>query len=117
MYERRGEKLLSPRDFALRVGRHGGVVLIGVCIALSVGVAGYHWLVKLRWIDALLNASMILGGMGPVDPIKTNSGKIFASLYALLSGLFLIAATGVLLAPFFHRLMHRFHLEKKGKDE
>ncbi len=86
-------------------------------MALGIGVIGYHVFVGLPWIDALLDASMILGGMGPVNPITTTSGKLFASFYALFSGLFFIAAAGVLLAPFLHRLLHRFHLEQKGIDE
>ena len=117
MYERRNEKLLSLQDFGVRVARHGAIVASGVLIALSIGVGGYHWFGRLSWIDALLNASMILGGMGPVDPITTVPAKLFASFYALFSGLFVIAASGVLLAPFLHRLVHRFHLEGKGKDE
>jgi len=117
MYERRHEKLLTQREFRLRVLRHGGFVAAGIALALAIGILGYHLLCKLSWIDALLNASMILGGMGPVDPITTTGGKLFASFYALFSGLFVIAAAGVLLAPFLHRMMHRFHLEQKGMDE
>jgi hypothetical protein len=67
----------------------------------------------MRWVDSLLNASMILGGMGPVDPLKTNAGKVFASVYALYSGLALIAVVGLLLAPILHRVMHEFHMEYK----
>jgi hypothetical protein len=83
-----------------------------IAVSLGIGVVGYHGVGHLSWIDALLNASMILGGMGPVDPIHTTGGKLFASFYALYSGLVLIAATGILLAPFLHRLVHKFHLEK-----
>ena len=108
--------MLTKHEFLIRLGRHGGIVTIGVAIALGIGILGYHFVVRLPWIDSLLNASMILGGMGPVDPVKTNSGKIFASFYALFSGLFVILATGLLLAPFLHRLLHHFHLQK-GKDE
>lgn len=71
---------------------------------------GYHFLESLSWIDALLNASMILGGMGPVTPLQTNAGKIFASFYAIYSGVILLASVGVLAAPIFHRFLHRFHL-------
>jgi len=113
MYERRGDKLLPPREFAIRVLRHGGIVVLVAGSALTIGVIGYHTLVGLSWIDALLNASMILGGMGPVDPVHTTAGKLFASFYALFSGLVIIAATGILLAPFLHRLVHKFHLEKE----
>ncbi len=117
MYEHRRDKLLTTREFTVRVLQHGGVVLIAVAVALSIGIIGYRTTARLSWIDALLNASMILGGMGPVDVITTRSGKLFASFYALFSGLFFIAITGVLLAPFLHRMVHRFHLEKKGTDE
>jgi len=79
--------------------------------ALGVGVVGYHSLGGLPWIDALVNASMILGGMGPVDPITSNAGKFFASFYALFSGLLFIGAASVLLAPFVHRIMHKLHLD------
>lgn len=115
MYERRHENLLTPHEFGARVLRQGGWVGVMVAAALSVGVLGYHLLVGLSWIDALLNASMILGGMGPVDPITTTGGKLFASFYALFSGLFVIAAAGVLLAPFLHRMMHKFHIESKER--
>jgi hypothetical protein len=112
MYERRKDKLLPRRQFAIRVCQHGGLVVIAVVLSLTMGVVGYHGFGRLPWIDSLVNASMILGGMGPVDPIRTIGGKLFASFYALYSGLFFIVASGVLLAPFLHRLVHRFHLEK-----
>jgi hypothetical protein len=82
-----------------------------VAAALGVGVLGYHYLGGLEWIDSLLNASMILGGMGPVDQISTRSGKLFASFYALFSGLLFIGAISLLLTPFVHRLMHTLHVE------
>ena len=77
------------------------------------GVFGYHTLGGLPWIDSLLNASMILGGMGPVDPLHTNAAKVFASAYALFSGLVFIGVLGMLLAPFVHRLMHRVHIDEE----
>ncbi len=117
MYERVKDRLLTRGEFAVRVAWHGTLVLLAVAVTLGIGVIGYHSAGHLSWIDALLNASMILGGMGPVDLLTTRAGKLFASFYALFSGLFFIAATGVLLAPFFHRVMHRFHLERKGTDE
>lgn len=82
-----------------------------VVVSLAVGMCGYHFLEKLPWIDALLNASMILGGMGPVDPVKTDAGKIFASFYALYSGLAIISVAGLLLAPVVHRFLHKFHVD------
>jgi hypothetical protein len=79
--------------------------------SLLVGVVGYHVLEGLSWVDALLNASMILGGMGPVNAIHTTAGKLFASFYAIYSGLIFLVVAGVLLAPVIHRFMHHFHLE------
>ena len=76
-------------------------------------MAGYHWIAGFDWIDAFLNASMILGGMGPVDELHTSSAKLFASIYALFSGLVFVALTGLLAAPFLHRFLHRFHLDDK----
>jgi len=96
-----------------RVARHLllGLLLIG--IALGMGVLGYHCIGGLSWIDSLLNASMILGGMGPVDPLHSTAAKLFASFYALFSGLAFIGIASLLLAPFAHRLLHRFHIEEK----
>lgn len=89
------------------MGLSGGVV----GIALGIGVLGYHYLGGLPWIDALVNASMILGGMGPVDPITNHSGKLFASAYALFSGVLFIGAASLVLTPFVHRIMHKLHME------
>jgi len=117
MYEHQDHPLLSWPKFLQRVGRHFLVGLVVIAIALGIGVAGYHWFGRLSWIDSLLNASMILGGMGPVDPLKSDSAKIFASLYALFSGLAFIGIAGLMLAPFAHRLLHRVHLEKHSKGD
>jgi|ERR1041385_1952393 hypothetical protein len=113
MYEHRTHRLVSRAVFFRRVARHGGLALIIMALALSLGVLGYHFLGKLGWVDALLNASMILSGMGPVDPMPSSAAKVFSSFYALLSGLVFIGVTSILLAPFLHRLMHRFHLEER----
>lgn len=78
-----------------------------------IGILGYHIFEGLPWIDSLLNASMILGGMGPVNELKTEAGKIFASLYALFSGIVFIAAASILVAPVFHRFLHKFHIQDK----
>jgi len=110
-FEHRREALLPRPVFLRRMARWAavaGVVLVG---SLALGVCGYHFVEGLPWIDALLNASMIAGGMGPVDPVKTTAGKLFASFYALYSGLAIISAAGVLFAPVFHRFMHHFHVE------
>ena len=87
-------------------------VLVGCSLAL--GILGYHFIAGFNWVDSLLNASMILTGMGPVGALNTDSAKIFASAYALFSGLIFISATGILLTPIFHRVLHKFHLEERG---
>ncbi len=113
MYERRKQRLLSRAEFSKRVGRHGLVALGIVAFGLGIGVLGYHWLAHLSWIDSLLNASMILGGMGPIDTLPNNAAKLFASFYALFSGLAFVGIITVLLAPFVHRMLHRFHAEER----
>ncbi len=85
--------------------------------SLAVGVCGYHFLEKLPWIDSLLEASMILGGMGPVNSLKTTTGKLFASAYALYSGLALISVAGILLGPIVHRFLHKFHVDESAGDD
>mgnify|MGYP001159242902 FL=1 len=87
--------------------------LIILGFALALGILGYHFIADLAWIDALYNASMILGGMGPVDPLTTDGAKIFASVYAISSGVILIGLFGLVLTPVFHRIMHRLHLQEK----
>jgi NhaP-type Na+/H+ or K+/H+ antiporter len=116
MFEHHREPLLSRAAFAARVARHalGFVGMIGA--ALGIGILGYHGFEGLSWIDALVNASMILGGMGPVSELHTNAGKLFASAYALFSGLLFVAAMGVLFAPVVHRLLHRFHVQADSED-
>lgn len=111
MYENRKEQLLTTAQFVRRVFQHFGYATASAVIALLAGVAGYHYLADLNWVDSLLNASMILGGMGPVDALKTDGAKIFASLYALFSGLLFIGILGLLLAPFIHRVMHKLHMD------
>jgi hypothetical protein len=113
MYEHRKDPLLSSRCFTRRVAIHTAVAIGTAAVALGIGVIGYHTLAHLGWIDSLLNASMILGGMGPVDTLTSSAAKLFASVYALFSGLVFIGVATVLVAPFLHRLMHLFHLEGK----
>jgi len=114
MYEGRKDRLLTRAQFARRVFGHVGVAVGAAAISLYIGMAGYHYLAGLNWVDSLLNASMILGGMGPVDDLKTDGAKIFASFYALFSGLVCIVLVSVLLAPFIHRAMHKFHIDEEG---
>ena len=110
MYEHHKQPLASRKVFARRLMRNGLIGLTLLAISLFIGILGYHFLEDLSWLDSFLNASMILGGMGPVNPVKTNAGKIFASFYALYSGVVLLASVGVLAAPIFHRFLHRYHL-------
>jgi hypothetical protein len=113
MYEHRSAPLLPFPRFLRRVIGSFAMMLLLVGMALSIGVVGYHVTAQLPWIDALLNASMILGGMGPVDPLKTVPAKLFASGYALFSGVVFISSVGVFIAPVVHRFFHKFHLEEK----
>jgi hypothetical protein len=112
MYEHRNETLLPIRDFLRRLATHGGIALGLIAFSLGIGMAGYHFLEGLSWLDSLVNASMLLGGMGPVNPLQTDAGKLFASFYALYSGLIFLVVAGVLFVPVFHRLLHHFHLEE-----
>lgn len=105
---------LEPRRpfyhrFLIALGVSG--CLVG--ISLGLGILGYHFIAELNWVDALLNAAMILTGMGPVNTLNSDAAKIFASLYALFSGVVFITATGILLSPIFHRVLHRFHIEER----
>ena len=109
--ERRHEPLLPRKRFLLRMLRFVGLSGSLIFSSLVLGVIGYRSLGGLGWIDSILNASFILTGMGPVDPMKSDVAKLFASAYALFSGVVFISAVGVLLTPGFHRLLHHFHVE------
>lgn len=113
MYEKETQPLLPRSKFVKRFMQHFGVSVLILIFSLGIGVIGYHLTEKLSWLDSLLNASMILGGMGPVDVIKTVGGKLFASFYALYSGIIFIAIAGVMLVPVLHRLLHSLHLTQK----
>jgi hypothetical protein len=112
--EHRTEPLAPWPQFVHRMTRSGTVGGTIVLFALAIGVLGYHFCGRLAWIDALVNASMILGGMGPVDPITTVTGKLFESGYALFSGVAFLTSVGIFLAPALHRLIHRLHLQQPG---
>ena len=111
MYEHRTDRLLPKPAYRRRVARQGVIGLSLALFALVVGMVGYHVLEGMAWIDALVNASMILGGMGPVNELHTVGGKIFASAYALFSGAGFLVIVALIMAPVFHRFLHRFHLE------
>lgn len=111
MFEHRYEKVAPLSVFLKRMIGSAGLGLALLLVALFIGISGYHWLDGLDWVDSLLEASMILGGMGPINPLTNTSAKIFASLYALFSGVVFIALMGLLLTPVIHRLMHKFHVK------
>jgi hypothetical protein len=112
-FEHRGQPVASRRTFLTRM-----LIAIGIWIVLSVGglaigIAGYAAFEGMSFVDAYVNAAMILSGMGPMGELKTTAGKVFAGSYAIFSGLVVIIATGFVLAPIFHRILHRFHVEPK----
>ena len=117
MYEHLTEPMLSSRRFFRRLAMHALVALGLVGVSLLIGTLGYHSLGREAWIDAFLNASMLLGGMGPVGEITTTSGKLFAACFALYAGLMLIGITTLVLAPVIHRILHTVHLEEPDVDE
>lgn len=113
VYERRSQALISRNEWLQRVAgslRQAAAIIGG---ALLCGVLGYHWLGGLAWVDSLLEASMILSGMGPVAPMHNDAVKIFASLYALASGCVVLTCAGIVLAPVYHRFLHQFHHEPR----
>lgn len=111
-FERHHERLASSQLFLSRFIRNFAVAVLVVGLALTIGMAGYAHFEHMNTIDAFLNASMILSGMGPAAELKTDGGKLFAGLYALASGLIVVAATGLVLAPVLHRILHHFHCDQ-----
>ena len=115
VFEHRRQPLISGSAFARRMLNNGVIGVAVLTVALLIGILGYRWTAALSWVDALLNASMILGGMGPVDTLATDSAKLFASFYAIFSGVVFLAVFGILAAPVYHRIIHRFHLEEDAR--
>jgi hypothetical protein len=111
IFEGRGEPLISTRAFALRLARSLALTMSIAAVSLLIGAVGYRLAGDLPWVDAFLNASMILTGMGPVDHMTTTPGKLFAAGYALYSGIAFISMVGVLVVPVIHRVVHRFHVD------
>jgi hypothetical protein len=111
MYEHHSEPLLSFSEFLGRLLRHGGLILMVLAVSLAVGIVGYHSLAHMSWVDSFLNASMILGGMGPIGDLPDATAKLFAGCYALYSGLVLIVVAGIMIAPVAHRVLHKLHAE------
>ena len=115
MFEHRSSPLLPRQAFYRRVAICFLLSQVLVAVALGIGMAGYHFIENLAWVDAFENAAMIPSGMGPVATLQTDAGKIFAGCYALFSGRMLITVTGIVLAPVVHRAQHKFHLESGRK--
>jgi hypothetical protein len=115
MFEHKNQKLLPWPKFVGRMVLSFLLAFGIVAVALGLGVLGYHYIARLAWIDALLNASMILTGMGPVNTMRDTPSKVFASAYALFSGVVFLSAMSIVLAPVFHRILHHFHLDENGE--
>jgi hypothetical protein len=109
MYEPRTHPPIPTGRFLRRVLLHAAAALALLLVSLGAGMAGYEYFEHMAWRDAFLNSAMLMGGMGPVDPVRTDAGKIFAGLFALYAGLVFLVAAGLVFAPLMHRLMHKFH--------
>jgi len=116
VFEHYREKLIDRDEFISRLLRHLLFASVILVLSLCLGTVGYRVFGKLQWIDAFLNASMILTGMGPVDHVETYGGKLFSACYALFSGVAFLTFVGVLFAPIYHRFLHRFHLSIEDED-
>ncbi len=110
-FEHRSHPVASRRKFMRRMFVAVGLWAVLTLVGLVIGMAGYAYFEGMSLVDAYVNAAMILSGMGPVSELKTTGGKIFAGSYAIFSGLIIVVATGIVLAPIFHRVLHRFHVE------
>jgi hypothetical protein len=117
MFEHRTRPLLPRRQFYGRMARCLRVGVAIILVSLAIGMVGYHVFEDESWLDSFTSASMILSGMGPVFPLKTSAGKIFAGCYALFSGVAFLSSIAVIFAPIFHRFIHKFHLEQSKTDD
>lgn len=119
MYEPCHAPLLPRAKFYARLRLHGLFACLTLAGCVAIGMLGYHGFEDMGWVDSYVNATMILSGMGPLDPIKTTGGRIFAGTYALFSGVAFLTTVGFFLMPVLHRLLHKLHLEagKKPRDE
>jgi hypothetical protein len=114
MFEHKDHPLLPRQLFFRRMLYSLLLGLVLIMVSLVIGMMGYHHYENMSWIDAFVNAAMILSGMGPLAPLNTYGGKLFAGIYAIYSGIALISIAGIIFAPVFHRFLHRFHLENKA---
>lgn len=111
MLEHRHAPLLPRRKFLSRVGAYALISLGAMAVSVAIGMVGYRYYEGFGLVDSFANASMILSGMGPLDPIKTANGRIFVGIYSLYSGVFLLTTIGFFLMPIIHRTLHKFHFE------
>lgn len=111
MFEHHKQPLATREVFIKRMVKCAALAVVIAGVSLLIGILGYHYFEQLSWIDSLLNASMILSGMGPVVILKTSLGKLFASFYALFSGMVFLVTVGIIIAPIVHRFLHIFHVE------
>ncbi len=116
MFEKRHEQLLPIAEFRRRVLRFAALALGITLVWWGIGIVGYHFLANLSWVDSILNSAMIVGGMGPVDPLPNSIAKLFASVYAIASGAVFIGAVGLLFSPIIHRVYHHFHINEEGDE-
>ena len=114
-FEPKSAPLAAPGEFRARVAGAALASLALITGTLGIGIAGYHWIENLAWLDAFHQAAMLLSGMGPVAAVTSPAGKLFDGIYALFCGVVLLAATAILFAPVIHRILHRFHIEDAGK--
>jgi hypothetical protein len=112
-FERRSDKLAPISIYVKRIIGSLALAIALMLVGLSVGICGYHFIAGFNFVDSLLEASMILGGMGPVRELPNDASRIFASIYALFSGVIFIALMGIILSPVAHRVMHKFHIDEK----
>ena len=117
LFESKHDALASKRVFLKRVFSSAAIALGVVAVSLAVGTVGYHFLGDLAWVDALLNAAMILTGMGPVDPVNSVAGKLFATAYCLFSGIIFLTLLAIIMTPIYHRFLHSFHLAEEENDD
>jgi hypothetical protein len=114
-FEHRGQPVAPAHRFRSRLYRNVSAGIAIIVLAEVIGMAGYAGFEGMNAVDAFVNAAMIMSGMGPVTPLNTDAGKIFAGLYAIFCGLLIFAVAGLVLAPVFHRVLHRFHVEDRDK--
>ncbi len=113
MFERHCEKLLPRRKFLRRLAKFALISIALIIISLFIGMAGYRSFEGLSWVDSFMNAAMLMGGMGQVNSLQTDTGKVFAGIYAMYCGMVVLIAVGIFAVPIVHRFLHHFHLESE----